>query len=84
MDPELLMLHKTMVHRTFDIRGFKTSSYSAAEYDSFGHARMAMRQIPDMNRFNETKDKHGVGKALKEMHKQFGGLKPGGLNENPL
>lgn len=84
MDPELLMLHKTMVHRTFDMMGFKTSSYLAAEYDSFGHARMAMRQIPDWTKFTEAREKHGLAQALKEIHKPFGGLKPGGLNENPL
>ena len=84
MDPELLMLHKTMVHRTFEVMGFRTAEYYSAEYDTFGHARRSMRKIPEYEKWNELKDKYGLGKALKMMHKPFGGLMPGGLNEYDL
>jgi enoyl-CoA hydratase len=84
MDAELLMLHKTMLHRTFDMMGWRTAAYVGSEYDAFGHARRAMRQIPDWQRWQEYKAKFGVGKAIKMMHEPFGGMKPGPLDENPL
>jgi len=84
MDPELLMLHKTLVHRTFDVTGFRTAEYNSAEYDTFGKARRKMRRVPADVQWNEYKRKYGLAKTLKMMHEPFGGLKPGGLNEYNL
>lgn len=83
MEPELLMLHKTLVHRTFDLMGFRISCYYGAEYDSMGHARNAMRRNPHYQEWLKLVAEVGISKALKKMHERFGGLKAGGLNEYP-
>jgi enoyl-CoA hydratase len=84
MDPELLMLHKSMLHRTLDIMGFRLAEYNSAEYDTFGKARRAMHTSPEWERWNQMKKELGTSKALKKMNEPFGGLKPGPLWDNPL
>lgn len=68
INPEMLMLSKRVVNRTFDQMGFSNAMWSGSEFDSFGHfsdANQAWKSIVA---------KEGMKKALEYRDGPMGGI----------
>ncbi len=65
--PELLMLEKRSMCRTFDIRGFRISVEYSGEFDSLSHKGQGYG-------FREAVQKYGLVEGLKKLNEPWGGV----------
>lgn len=70
IEPELLMLNKMVVNRTWEIRGIKTAMEVAGEFDTISHLAYTARPMVEALRRNGD----DLAKALKELNQGWGGL----------
>ena len=68
IEPELLMLNKMMVNRTWEMKGIKTAMDYAGEFNSMCHLSNTA------SKFIKTLQEHPLGEALKKLNEPWNGV----------
>lgn len=70
IDPELLMLNKMVVNRTWEAMGIKTAMEAAGEFDTICHLAYTARPMIEAMKAEDG----DLAKALKKLNQPWGGL----------